>query len=376
MVSEYQHSGAAAFLEPYRRITSTGRLIPEIDGLRFVAIFLVFVYHLARDVSRHSTAAYVESLRTTRLVWVTEVLNVGVPLFFAISGFILSLPFAEAHRKRRMPVSLKSYFLRRLTRLEPPYLLALLLLFALKIAGGRGTAAGLLPSLMASSFYAHNAIFGRLSEINIVAWSLEVEVQFYILAPFLAGVFAIGKDSLRRAVIVIAVLLATGISRFALVHPPYQLSLLAYSQFFLAGFILAEFYPFRRTRSLNWTWDCGWAATWVVLLGCLVYGGETIQWMLPWLIVLLFLCAFLGVATNRFVTNQWIATIGGMCYSIYLFHNYVIAATGFVTEPLARSAPFAVRLLLQIALMWPIVLVVGALYFRLVERPCMNPDWP
>jgi peptidoglycan/LPS O-acetylase OafA/YrhL len=53
----------------------------------------------------------------------------------------------------------------------------------------------------------------------------------------------------------------------------------------------------------------------------------------------------------------------------------VIAAAGFVTEPLGQSATFTGRLLVQIALMSPMVLVVGALYFRLVERPFMNPDW-
>ena len=94
-----------------------------------------------------------------------------------------------------------------------------------------------------------------------------------------------------------------------------------------------------------------------------------------WLIVLLFLCAFRGVAVNRLVTNPWITTIGGMCYSIYLLHNYVMAAAGFVTEPMAQTATFPVRLLVQLTLIGPVVLVVGALYFRLVERPCMNPDW-
>src|SRR6202023_4351094 len=99
--------------EPYRRITSTGRFIPEIDGLRFLAILSVYLFHLAADIQRHSTAASAESLPTNGLFRVAGVLNVGVPLFFVISGFILSLPFAERQRNLRKPAPLKQYFLRR-----------------------------------------------------------------------------------------------------------------------------------------------------------------------------------------------------------------------------------------------------------------------
>jgi peptidoglycan/LPS O-acetylase OafA/YrhL len=162
------------FLEPYQRITSTRRFIPEIDGLRFLAIFSVYIYHLAGDVLRHSPSGYAQSLESNGLFLVTQILNIGVPLFFIISGFILSLPFAEAHRNREEPMSLKKYFWRRVTRLEPPYFLCLLLFFILKIVTARGTAADLLPNLIASLFYVHNPVFGRPSDINFVAWSLEI----------------------------------------------------------------------------------------------------------------------------------------------------------------------------------------------------------
>ena len=121
------------FLVPYRRITSSGQFISEIDGLRFIAIFSVYIYHLAGDVLRHSPPAYPQSLGSSKWIFcITQILNVGVPLFFVISGFILSLPFAEAGRKLRKQVSLKKYFLRRLTRLEPPYFVCLVIFLSSK----------------------------------------------------------------------------------------------------------------------------------------------------------------------------------------------------------------------------------------------------
>ena len=60
--------------------------------------------------------------------------------------------------------------------------------FVFQPASERGT---LLPHFFASLFYAHGLVYGSWSEINAVTWSLEIEVQFYILAPLLCRVFSI-----------------------------------------------------------------------------------------------------------------------------------------------------------------------------------------
>lgn len=368
---------ASRFLEPYRRITSTGQFIPEIDGLRFVAIFSVYIYHLAGDILRHSPPQLRTSLDGNWLFSVTQILNVGVPLFFVISGFILGMPFAAAHLNHKKPVSLKKYFLRRITRLEPPYILCLLLFFALKIVAARGNATGLLPNLIASIFYVHNVAFGGPSVINFVAWSLEIEIQFYILAPVLATVFLIQKPAGRRMVLFSLLLLATGMSRLVSAHPALSHSLLAYAQYFLAGFVLAEFYLYEgNRRQQKWPWDVVSLAGWPVFLAALVQGGSLVDWIAPWLILLLYIAAIHGIVMNRFVTNQWITAIGGMCYTIYLLHNYIVAGLGMVTERILPGYPFTTRLSVQFLLMSPVVLVISALYFRWVERPCMRPDWP
>ena len=111
-------------LQSLQRRTTTGLYIPQVDGLRLVAISGVFFYHLAGDIQRHSPAGPpVHSL----LFQVTQQLNVGVLLFFAISGMILGLPFASHFLKNSPPILLRRYLVRRLTRLEPPYIAALLL---------------------------------------------------------------------------------------------------------------------------------------------------------------------------------------------------------------------------------------------------------
>jgi peptidoglycan/LPS O-acetylase OafA/YrhL len=252
-----------------------------------------------------------------------------------------------------------------------------LLFFVLKIVGGRAHAGEILPNLIASVFYVHNIAYGAPSVINFVAWSLEIEVQFYILAPAAAFLFAISTPSLRRALLIASVLAATGLSKLVSGHAVLEHSLLANAQYFLAGFLLVEFYlSGGERRQSDWRWDVVSLVGWSTLLALLVEGGSFVGWAAPWLILLLFIAALHGLVMNRFVANPWITTIGGACYTIYLLHNYLISGLGIVTERVFPVYPFAVRLLIQFVLMSPVILAVCAVYFRWIERPCMRPDWP
>ena len=109
------------------RETASNAFIAEIDGLRFIAIFSVIFYHLADFVRVKTGHAWQEN----ELSLFLSHGYFGVPLFFAISGFVIALPFATKALSHEPAPSLKRYFLRRLTRLEPPYLINLLLVFFL-----------------------------------------------------------------------------------------------------------------------------------------------------------------------------------------------------------------------------------------------------
>ena len=75
---------------------------------------------------------------------------------------------------------------------------------AAAIAATGAARAPLLPHLLASLGYVHNIVYGVPSTINVVAWSLEIEVQFYILAPALAfaaaAVAALGALTATRSI--------------------------------------------------------------------------------------------------------------------------------------------------------------------------------
>jgi peptidoglycan/LPS O-acetylase OafA/YrhL len=78
------HAPKRSWLDGFRRITTSGEFIPEIDGLRFIAIALVITHHLALFVSIQRGQNEGPLSRG----------QLGVELFFVISGFILAVPFA------------------------------------------------------------------------------------------------------------------------------------------------------------------------------------------------------------------------------------------------------------------------------------------
>ena len=108
------------------RVTTRGTFIPEVDGLRFVAIAAVFLFHLALNLASRNPVDFAYPRPGSALQATLRTGELGVQLFFILSGLVLALPFARHHLRGGPAVALKAYFLRRLTRLEPPYFVVMI----------------------------------------------------------------------------------------------------------------------------------------------------------------------------------------------------------------------------------------------------------
>jgi len=366
---------AAHWTTYLRRKTTTGRWLPEIDGLRFIAIAAVLLFHMQGQLEHHYSLAIRPPF--TWFVRAVDFGNRGVPLFFVLSGFILALPFARSHLLATPASSLRKYFLRRIMRLEPPYLLnlALISLGAALLDHRPGYA--LWPHLLASAGYLHYAIFRTPSTINSVAWSLEVEVQFYLLAPLLTMVFMLRRAWLRRTVLAAAMIasaalqLAFGLSKFTLAGD------IAY---FLAGLMLAELYltrPNAETLSplQRLSWDTAALVGWPALF---LLPERVAPLWLPALALLLCLAALRGAITSRVLRTPAVAITGGMCYTIYLWHAPVLTVVDRLLHriPGLAAASYPELFLIEGAIKMAAVAAVCLPLFIMIERPCMDPDWP
>lgn len=361
-----------------RRITSGSSWIPEIDGLRFIAVTLVVLFHLSAQVSTKSAIP----LNTQH--WYAGVFafldrgDIGVRIFFVISGFILGRPFARHYLLGHAKPSLRSYYLRRLTRLEPPYLLNIAVCTISTVIYGHVAWRAILPHFAASALYLHGFVFGGAGVVNPVAWTLEMEVQFYLLVPLLALIFLIRNHWLRRTVLgaaTIAIPIALLMFAFAkLAWPPFWASIAWLVQYFLAGLLLSDIYVVDMPSwRASWGWDMASVCAWCVLL---FTPHTTLYPVEPLLIALAFIGAFRGVLLHRLLTIEWVAIVGGMCYSLYLWHFFIIALVFKASRHVLVTNGLLTNFLVQCALVLPCVLVFCVLYFVLIERPCMDPAWP
>jgi peptidoglycan/LPS O-acetylase OafA/YrhL len=331
------------------RITSGARLIPEIDGLRFVAIASVVAFHIA-DYLQVRLGISAPGILGTALSNGGR----GVPLFFIISGFVLGRPFAMHYLGKAEAPKLKQYFLRRLTRLEPPYLIALLaMFFGLVMFTGRDESRHLLASLA----YSHNLIYGAPNPFYGLAWSLEIEIQFYCLVPLLATVYCLPR-SLRRTVLF--ALTFAGASRLLGVPDRISYSFLGFVQCFAAGFLLADLYVDGWEQSKHWVFDLMSLAFWPAIF--LV--SPPLAWiLLPPVALVLYVSAFRSIIFQKAFAFPLLVTIGGMCYTIYLIHSPVISIAGRLIKDPAAFVPLGIA-------------AASLAFFILIERPCMNKDWP
>jgi peptidoglycan/LPS O-acetylase OafA/YrhL len=382
---------AGRFLSRFQRVTSSGNFISEIDGLRFIAIGTVVIFHLAVGLALKSPLAYAMPTEGNFIASIARHGFRGVELFFIISGFILAYPFASHYLKGKSPVRMKQYFLRRLTRLEPPYILCLLLLFFVMCARNGSGFADLLPHLEAGLIYCHNLIFRTDNPVNNVAWSLEIEVQFYILVPLLSRIFAVRNTSARRSIIA-GIAIASVLDEWLFISPEswMYLTIIRFLHFFMIGFLLADIYiiDWQENPVKNWRWDVVTLVGWPLLFMLwnspelsrrfLPYGNTPVlsAILFPALALFLYQAVFRGSLTNRIMTTPIITTIGGMCYTIYLFHNQLIGALTGLTKNIVPTQSYTVNVIAQAIIVLPVMLAATAVYFVLIERPCMRKDWP
>jgi peptidoglycan/LPS O-acetylase OafA/YrhL len=118
-------------------------------------------------------------------------MEIGVPIFFVLSGFLLFAPWVQAIATDGPPPSLRRYTWHRIRRIMPAYVVTVLIAYAVyhfRVAGPNPghTWMGLLRNLTLTQPYTDNYLFSYLHQGLTQMWSLAVEVAFYVVLPLLA----------------------------------------------------------------------------------------------------------------------------------------------------------------------------------------------
>jgi len=381
----------------FRRPVTTGAYRPEIDGLRFFAIAGVVFGHLFERLDRFFPQ-FDAILRSPPLVFFSGVdMRHGVYLFFAVSGFIIASQAAKSRFSMVSAPFLKAYFGRRVLRIEPPYVILLIATWAVVGLTGfvpDGTRqfdtppSSLFVSLISSLFYVHDLVWGSLPRLFPPGWTLEVEVQFYLLAPLIFWAWFKLRD-VRLKLVAGACVLIAALALAAYTPSTAGALSLSYSiarnfDFFWMGIFIAGL---RDDVARLAAKAPAWASTALGLAGLAALLGwpnpsEGLgQWLANRLAIdfgiLAVFASVLAPASRvrAFCALPWISLLGGACYSLYLTHLQIIQV---MTSLAARLLPDASTLAIVALMVGALaaVMAVGLAYYVAIERVFMAPNWP
>ncbi len=364
------------------RVTSNQLYFPEIDGIRFVAIILVVLFHIHGYFMGKMGNSFADS--STSHPWVYNFFTKGdrgVELFFVLSGFILCLPFAHQYINDGKKIELKKYYIRRVTRLEPPYIIAITSIFILQLAmhvnPGNLTTWQLFQHYFASLTYTHDLIYwGHTPIITVVAWSLEIEIQFYVMAPLFFRLLSLPKIT-RRIILVSLILFFIAVTAPLDIMDPISLTIYKFIKYFFIGILLADFYVSNTAvEFFNKKWIAPACALLLVIL-CVIPKEDELYGKLsfPFLIGLFYYIVLKNEQVKKIFSYKFVPIIGGMCYSIYLLHYTVISIFGRFTTKIRITDHYLPNLYFQMVVLSLIALVISSVFYLYIERPFMDKKW-
>lgn len=152
-----------------------------LEGYRGLAALLIVVFHLYQFMRFGNPARY--PYKGTGWNLGLQQLDGFVDLFFVLSAFLLTLPYARSALRGGRPLAGREFLYRRSVRIVPLYVVAILLVWSARNTSLPGDWRDLLGHLTFFQVYDRRTIFYTIGP----AWSLAVEVQFYLLLAILGG---------------------------------------------------------------------------------------------------------------------------------------------------------------------------------------------
>jgi peptidoglycan/LPS O-acetylase OafA/YrhL len=296
--------------------------IPSLDGIRALAVALVFLAHSGFDDLIPG--------------------GLGVTIFFVLSGYLITTLMRIEHA-RRGSINYRGFYLRRLLRLMPPLFIIVAvtgLLAAFSVIDGGFTTSGLFSALFYFGNYhvIANDYHGMPVGLGVI-WSLAIEEHYYLFYPPLAALLLrIGRVGLSVTVLSMLCVAVLAWRYWLVFHGATEAYITLATDTrvdaILIGCLMALLLnpwldPVPARKALN---DWGIAAICVgVLAGTLLYRDEVFRLTARYTLQCLAIAPliYLAVARADRLPFRWLNArplvyIGTLSYTIYLSHHVIL----------------------------------------------------
>lgn len=365
---------------------------PCLDSLRAVGALAVLTTHVS----------FWSGDYTGNGIWgsVLARLDVGVAIFFVLSGFLLSRPWLTAAQRRTPRPAIGRYYWKRFLRIFPLYVVTAIIALTLLRDNTDIGRSGWLSTLTLTDIYVRERLPAGLTQM----WSLATEVAFYVVLPLLM-LLGLGRRTFRPGRLLLLLVVMMGASIAWIAHLAYEVPgadhravnewLPAFLGWFAVGIGLALLHavhtsracPARVSRSVERAASSP-GSLWTAAAGLLLVAATPVAG--PTLLVapspsealtknLLYaaiggLLVFTGVFTSsgsryaRLMSHPVPRHLGHISYGVFCIHlpvlHFVMWLTGYALFDGHALQIFGLTLLLSL-------LAAEGLY-RLVELPAMR----
>lgn len=347
--------------------------LDSIQALRGVAVLLVIAFHFRQYLNN----VYIQSDLGNRLFGLGEV---GVDIFFVISGFIIVFSTRNADKN-----TFSEFISKRFFRLYPVYIAVLLFLIVLDSHTTYSISNIIKSALLIPNDYNFIGPWYGYS-INMPAWTLTYEVLFY--AVFAIAIFLSHKHRTPISIFLMILMVCSSqlyFRGFMQIDPitrdvddDYILRNLTFTSNpivydFIYGMIIAELYIHlkdRITKSRSFTMSMVvvfWLSVALIISGYNKGAGIERWGLYSFMLVgsLVMICKHSEVKFGKF----WLL-MGEMSYSLYINHMVVKKLSGIYLHDFGIYKSNGGATLFFILMI--LTFVMSCITYQLIEKPCVN----
>jgi len=367
-----------AWLDKWHVAPSNTKSYDFLDGIRGIAILMVVACHLLYVNPTQS-----EGIRLIFGFFAAG--TYGVTVFFALSGFLISLPFWK-HKANGTVPNLLRYAKRRFWKIAPPLALSILLLTPIYVYLHGNSAAywdTAFKWLTGQAF-----VIPVSGKLNPVMWSIIVEVHFYVLLPLLFLCLRKLSYPATLRLLFLMFLLIPPLARWIYssygqefsIHPLIKVHFPSMLDPFAAGILVAGLYQSGKLRAsiakcaplglfglIIALWLSSWAVTYGTPHAGLCHKIAHLLVILSTGLLLTFV-ANPQAASRWFLDNPVLRWLGIISYEWYLLHQ---ALFWFTWKILGNADGSVMIYLTKVMVPGVISLILAAIFYRFFSLPIL-----